>query len=415
MQAAAPEKHDKALTGKAAFDVVIVGGGIVGLAAGLKIIQKAPDTKLCVLEKEPVVGAHQTGNNSGVIHSGLYYKPGSAKARTCVAGAQQMIEFCRQHKIAHEICGKVVVATHDSELPALAELLRRGTANAVSGIAEIGPERLREIEPHAAGIKALWVPGTGIVDYPGVVNKYAELIRAAGGEVSVGTRVNRINVNSGGEIVLQTSKGDMRAKTIVNCAGLHSDRIARLDGAQPGAKIVPFRGEYYKLVPAQEHLVKGLIYPVPDPKFPFLGVHFTRMVNGGVEAGPNAVLAFKREGYHRTSFNLGDTLDTFTYSGFWRMARKHWKTGFGEMHRSFSKNAFVKALRKLMPEIRAEFLQDGGAGVRAQALLPDGAMVDDLHIVRHGHAIHVLNAPSPAATASLAIGEQIAEMALKKK
>ena len=397
-----------------AFDVAIIGGGIVGLATGLKLLEMAPGTRLCVLEKEPEVGAHQTGNNSGVIHSGLYYKPGSAKAKTCVAGARQMIEFCKRHNVAHEICGKVVVATQESELPALAELLRRGTANGVEGIAEIGPERLKEIEPHTAGIRALWVPGTGIVDYPGVVRKYAALIAAAGGEVRTGTAVRRISENSSGEIAIVTTKGDVLAKQIVNCGGLHSDRIARLGGAKPGAQIVPFRGEYYKLVPAQTHLVKGLIYPVPDAKFPFLGVHFTRMIGGGIEAGPNAVLAFKREGYHRTSFNVRDTFEILSYPGFWRMAKKHWRTGMGEMHRSFSKSAFVRALQKLMPEIRAECLQDGGAGVRAQALLPDGAMVDDFHIVRTGHAIHVLNAPSPAATASLAIGEQIAEMALNK-
>ena len=394
------------------FDVAIIGGGIVGLATGLKILERDPAKKICVLEKEPQVGAHQTGNNSGVIHSGLYYKPGSAKAKTCVEGARRMVEFCKTHNIAHEICGKVVVATNDAELPALAELLRRGQANGVAGIVEIGPERLREIEPHVAGIKALWVPGTGIVDYVAVAKKYAELIAKAGGTVRTSTRATGIRRSSDGEEIISTNNGEIRAKLIVNCGGLLSDRVARMGGADPGAKIVPFRGEYYKLAPASHHLVKGLIYPVPDPRFPFLGVHFTRMIGGGVEAGPNAVLALKREGYTRFSFSLRDSFETFTYPGFWKMAAKYWRTGFGEVHRSFSKAAFVRALQKLMPEIQAKDLEDGGAGVRAQAMLPDGAMVDDFKIVRESGAVHVLNAPSPAATASLCIGEQIAEMTL---
>lgn len=396
----------------AAYDVAIIGGGIVGLATGLKILDRASGKRICVIEKESGVGAHQTGNNSGVIHSGLYYKPGSAKAKTCVEGARRMVEFCKTHGIAHDICGKVVVATSESELPALAELLRRGQANGVAGIVEIGPERLREIEPHVAGIKALWVPGTGIVDYPAVARKYAELISKAGGVVRTGTRATAIRRTSDGEEIISTNGEEIRAKLIVNCCGLHSDRVARMGGTDPGVKIVPFRGEYYKLAPGSRHLVKGLIYPVPDPRFPFLGVHFTRMIGGSVEAGPNAVLALKREGYTRLSFRLGDAFETFTYSGFWRMSAKYWRTGFGEFHRSFSKAAFVRALQKLMPEIQAKDLEDGGAGVRAQALLPDGAMVDDFKIVRESGAVHVLNAPSPAATASLCIGEQIAEMAL---
>ena len=393
------------------FDVAIVGAGIVGLATGLKMLERSPAKKLCILEKERQVAAHQTGNNSGVIHSGLYYKPGSAKARTCVEGAQRMVEFCQQHGIAHAICGKIVVATSASELPALAELLRRGQANGVQGVTEIGPERIREIEPHASGIQGLWVPGTGIVDYAAVSRKYAELIAAAGGEVHTGTRLLAIRQDAGGEQVLLTTAGELRAKLLVNCAGLHSDRIARLGGARPDARIVPFRGEYYKLLPAHRHLVKGLIYPVPDPRFPFLGVHFTRMIDGGVECGPNAVLAFKREGYTKTSFSPRDAFETLTYPGFWRMAVRFWRTGLGEMHRSFSKAAFVRALQRLLPEIRAEHLEAGGAGVRAQALAPDGALLDDFCIVRTEHAVHVLNAPSPAATASLCIGKQIAEMA----
>jgi len=395
----------------AVFDIAVIGGGIVGLATALKLLERMPGRKVCVLEKERELAAHQTGNNSGVIHSGLYYKPGSAKARTCVEGARRMVEFCKQHGIAHEICGKVVVATSEQELPALAELLRRGQANGVPGIAEIGPERIREIEPHASGIKGLWVPGTGIVDYAAVSRKYAELIAAAGGEVRTETKLTGVRRMPDGKQVLLTSRGDVAARLLINCGGLHSDRVARIAGAKPDVKIVPFRGEYYKLRPEHEHLVKGLIYPVPDPRFPFLGVHFTRMIGGGVECGPNAVLALKREGYTRTSFSLRDSFETLTYPAFWRLAFRFWRTGLGEMYRSFSKAAFVRALQKLLPDIRAEHLEPGGAGVRAQALASDGALVDDFRIVRTEHAIHVLNAPSPAATASLCIGEQIAEMA----
>jgi (S)-2-hydroxyglutarate dehydrogenase len=397
------------------FDIVIIGGGIVGLATGLKLLDRRPGLKLCVLEKERDVGAHQTGNNSGVIHSGLYYKPGSSKAKTCVDGARRMVEFCRQHNIANEICGKVVVATSDAELPALEELLRRGRANGVPDIEEIGPERLREIEPHTAGIKALWIPGTGIVDYPAVARKYAELIDNAGGSVKSGTCAIGVRAMNDGISVISTSAGEIETALVINCGGLHSDRIARMSGARPDAKIVPFRGEYYKLVPSAQNLVKALIYPVPDPRFPFLGVHFTRMIAGGVECGPNAVLALKREGYTRTAFSARDSFETLSYPGFWRMAAKYWRMGAGEVWRSFSKAAFVRALQKLLPEIRAEHLEDGGAGVRAQALLNDGAMVDDFKIVRDARAIHVLNAPSPAATASLCIGEQIADMALDTK
>jgi L-2-hydroxyglutarate oxidase len=393
------------------YDYAIIGGGIVGLATALKLLERRPQLTITVLEKENSLAAHQTGNNSGVIHSGIYYKPGSAKAKTCVEGRRKMIEFCREHKIAHEICGKVVVATQESELPKLAELYSRAKANGVENVEEIGPERIRELEPHVAGIKGLWVPGTGIVDYPAVARKYAELITAKGSTVQTNTAVWKVHPQPGGEFVLATSHGDVRAKAIVNCCGLHSDRVAKLSGAQPGAKIVPFRGEYYKLKPGSAKLVRNLIYPVPDPRFPFLGVHFTRMIGGGVECGPNAVLAFKREGYTRLSFNLRDSCETLMYAGFWRMAAKYWRMGMGEMHRSFSKSAFVHALQKLLPEIQAADLEDGGAGVRAQALLPDGTLVDDFKVVREGKAVHVLNAPSPAATASLSIGEQIAEMA----
>ena len=393
------------------YDFCIAGGGIVGLATGLSLLGKRPNAKVILLEKENSLAAHQTGNNSGVIHSGIYYKPGSNKARTCVEGRKRLVEFCRTHHIAHDICGKIVVATEDAELAKLSELFQRAQANGIEGVEEIGPERMREIEPHVRGIKGLWVPVTGIVDYPGVCTKYAELIRQKCGTIQTGSRVLGVETK-GDETVLSTASGEVHAKMLINCCGLHSDRVARLAGAQPGAKIVPFRGEYYKLKPNRVSLVRNLIYPVPDPRFPFLGVHFTRMIAGGVEAGPNAVLAFKREGYTRMSFNFRDAMETSLYPGFWRMALKYWRTGIGEMYRSVSKAAFARALQKLVPEIRAEDLDDGGAGVRAQALLPDGSLVDDFKIVREPHAVHVVNAPSPAATASLSIGEQIAGMAM---
>jgi len=391
-------------------DVVIIGGGIVGLATALAILESAPGTRLVLLEKEADVGRHQTGNNSGVIHSGLYYKPGSAKARTCVDGYGRMLEFCRKHSITHSICGKIVVATAEEELPRLAELLRRGHENGVPGIQAIGPEEIREIEPHAAGLRGLHVPGTGIVDYAAVARKYAELIRAAGGSIQTGTRAAGLRRMPDGSAVIVTNRGDFPTRTWINCGGLFCDRVARLSGTNPEMKIVPFRGEYYKLKPEREGLVKGLIYPVPDPRFPFLGVHFTRMAGGGVEAGPNAILALKREGYTKMSISLRDSIDTLTYPGFWRMALKYWKTGCGEIYRSMSKAAFVTALQRLLPELNCADLQAGGAGVRAQGLLPDGSLVDDFRIVQDQRAIHVLNAPSPAATASLAIGAHIANL-----
>ncbi|HYF50626.1 MAG TPA: L-2-hydroxyglutarate oxidase [Planctomycetota bacterium] len=391
----------------APLDVVIVGGGIVGLATALAILKQKPATQLVVLEKEPDVARHQTGNNSGVIHSGIYYKPGSAKARTCVEGRQRMLQFCAEHRIPHTLCGKVVVATCEEEVPRLEELARRARANDVPDLKEIGPEQLRELEPYAAGLRGLHVPGTGIVDFGAVARKMAELIRNAGGRIDTGTHVTALRRTGDGLVVL-TNKGEYPTRTMINCGGLQCDRVAWSCGSQPGLKIVPFRGEYYTLKREREHLVKSLIYPVPDPRFPFLGVHFTRMQQGGVEAGPNAVLALKREGYSRCSFNPRDAFETLTYPGFWRMASKYWKTGCGEMYRSFMKGAFVGALQRLVPEITSSDLEQGGAGVRAQALLPDGSLVDDFQIVQDHATIHVLNAPSPAATASLAIGEQIA-------
>jgi L-2-hydroxyglutarate oxidase LhgO len=393
-----------------AHDVAIAGGGIVGLATAYRLLEARPGLRLIVLEKEERLGAHQTSHNSGVIHSGIYYKPGSAKARTCVAGAAQMKSFCREHGIRFTECGKVVVATEERELPALRELHRRGTANGVPGLALIGPERLREIEPCAAGIEALHVPGAAIIDYGEVAARLGDLTRGLGGEVRTGARVDAVRHEPDG-LVLETPAGAIRTRYLVGCAGLHSDRLARREGAEVTTRIVPFRGEYYELVPEREHLVRGLIYPVPDARFPFLGVHFTRLVQGGVEAGPNAVLALSREGYRKTQVRPRDLVETLCFPGFWRMAGKYWRTGWDEIVRSFSKQAFVRALARLVPEIRAADLRPGGSGVRAQALGRDGALVDDFLIAERPRALHVLNAPSPAATASLAIGEEIAARA----
>ncbi len=390
-------------------DVVIIGGGIVGLATAFELV-RAGTSNVVVLEAENHVGAHQTGHNSGVIHSGLYYKPGSLKAQNCTAGREAMYCFCAEHGIQHERCGKIVVATSASEIPALDELERRGRANGLDGLKRLRREELKDYEPHVAGLDGLWVPTTGIVDFPGVTETYARLVREGGGEVKLNARVRSIAAR-GGEVVLQTDAGEFRARNLINCAGLQSDRIARMAGFDPGLQIIPFRGEYYELVPAKHHLVRNLIYPVPDPRFPFLGVHFTRMAKGGVEAGPNAVLAFKREGYTRSSFRAKDVAEMLGFRGFWTMARKYWRMGAGEFHRSFSKPAFVKALQKLMPEIQDADLVPGGAGVRAQAVERDGRLVDDFRIVEAPHQIHVLNAPSPAATASLAIGRAIADKA----
>jgi L-2-hydroxyglutarate oxidase len=394
---------------EARFDVAIVGGGIVGLATALAVAERRPGARLIVLEKEARLAAHQSGHNSGVIHSGIYYKPGSLKAETCVEGAAAMLAFCRQHGLPHRVCGKVVVATSQEEVPALEELRRRGEANGVAGLRLLSAAELRAIEPHAAGVRALQVPGTAITDYSAVCEKYAELLRAAGGEVRTAAKVTGI-ARRGGETVVETGAGEVHAKFLINCAGLHSDRVARLAGAEPGVRIVPFRGEYYELRPAAQALVRGLIYPVPDPKFPFLGVHLTPRVGGGVEAGPNAVLALKREGYGKLSFSPRDAGATLFYGGFWRLAGRYWRSGAGEMARSFLKARFVRALQKLVPELMAADLAAGGAGVRAQAVDATGALVDDFRMVRGEGAIHVLNVPSPAATASLAIGKRIAGM-----
>jgi len=393
------------------YDIAIIGGGIVGMATAMALVAR-PKLSLIVLEAENHLAAHQTGHNSGVIHSGLYYKPGSLKARNCVQGRDAMYRFCQKHNIAHERCGKVVVATTPQELPALDELERRGRANGIEGLRRLSPTELREHEPHAAGIDGLLVPVTGIVDYVQVTETYAKIVRDSGSEVLTNARVTGfLHGTSGG--ILKTAQGEIHCKNLINCGGLQSDRIARMCGVDPGLRIIPFRGEYYELVPESHHLVNNLIYPVPEPAFPFLGVHFTREVHGGVEAGPNAVLALKREGYSKFSFSARDAAEIFFYSGFVRMAFKFWKTGLGEIYRSFSKASFVKALQKLMPDLKSEDIHPAGAGVRAQALEPNGFLVDDFRIVEAERMIHVLNAPSPAATASISIGQTIADMAVK--
>src|SRR5919197_355291 len=393
------------------YDVVIIGGGIVGLATAMAL-KSGSRASLAVLEAEDRLAAHQTGHNSGVIHSGLYYKPGSLKARNCVEGRQAMYRFCAEHGIAHEGCGKVVVATHKRELPALEELERRGHANGLQGVRRLKPEEIREYEPHAAGIAGLFVPETGIVDYKQVAEVFADLVRKGGGDIQTGARVHRCR-RSSDALVLETARGEVHCRFVINCGGLSSDHVARICGVYPNLQIIPFRGEYYELIPERRFLVTNLIYPVPDPRFPFLGVHFTRMIHGGVEAGPNAVLAFKRQGYTRTSFRAKDVAQMLGYRGFWRMARKYYDMGLAEMYRSLSKRAFLKALQRLMPELRSQDIRPAGAGVRAQAVDPDGKTVDDFRIVEAERMVHVLNAPSPAATAAIGIGRTIAEMAIR--
>jgi (S)-2-hydroxyglutarate dehydrogenase len=392
------------------FDLAIVGGGIVGLASARAIQQKHPALRIVLLEKEADVARHQTGNNSGVVHSGIYYKPGSLKARLCVGGTQRMYDFCAEHGIAHRRCGKVIVATSEDELARLDELLRRALANGVPGVERIDAAWLRKIEPHSAGIAALWSPNTGIADYKGVCQTLKRLLIAAGGEVRTCTRVDAI-AEGARNLTLRTTGGDVLARRMLNCGGLRSDDIARMLGLATDIQIVPFRGEYYFIKPERRSLVNGLIYPVPDPNFPFLGVHFTITVHGDVEAGPNAVLAFAREGYKVTDINVGELSRTLNFPGFQKLARTWWRTGSYEYYRSFSKAEFVRSLQKLVPEIRGEDIVRGGAGVRAQAVGIDGALVDDFKFLESPHSLHVLNAPSPAATAALSIGDEIAARA----
>jgi L-2-hydroxyglutarate oxidase LhgO len=391
-------------------DVIIVGGGVIGLAVALEIAKRFPRLRLLLLEKEAGVGRHQSSHNSGVIHSGIYYKPGSLKAILCVEGARRMVEFCRAHDLAYKICGKVIVATRPQELPRLEELRRRGEANGLTGIRLIGPDELGEIEPHASGLQALVVPSTGVTDYLTVCEKCAQLISAQGGTILTSAAVTGIKRRSD-VMIVETAVGTFSAGFLINCAGLFSDRIARMAGDEPGVVIVPFRGEYYELIPGRSSLVRALIYPVPDPQFPFLGVHFTRRVAGTVDAGPNAVWAFRREGYRLIDFNLRDLVSSLAFPGFWRMAAKHWRSGLDEFHRSFSKVAFVRALQRLLPEVRDEDLVSGGSGVRAQALTRDGTLVDDFRFAASPKMLHVLNVPSPAATASLVIARTIVSAA----
>jgi L-2-hydroxyglutarate oxidase len=390
-------------------DVAIVGGGIVGLATALEVTARRPGARVLLFEKEDRLAWHQTGHNSGVIHSGIYYKPGSLKALNCRRGKAMLEAFCREHGVLFETCGKVVVATAPEELPRLEAITERARANGVASEV-IGPERLRELEPHAAGLRALHVPETGIVDYAAVCEVLAGLVRARGGEIVTGAGVRRME-SRGSEVVIETSRGEAVARVAVNCAGLHSDRVLAAAGQPRPARIVPFRGEYYELVPEARGLVRNLIYPVPDPSFPFLGVHFTRSIHGGVECGPNAVPALAREGYRWRDVNLRDLADTLGYPGFWRLAARHWRMGSGEVWRSFSKSAFTRALQRLVPDIRPSHLRRAEAGVRAQALSPDGALLDDFLIHTAGRVVHVLNAPSPAATSSLSIGRTVAEHA----
>ncbi|MGF1491160.1 MAG: L-2-hydroxyglutarate oxidase [Microcoleaceae cyanobacterium] len=388
-------------------DLAIVGGGIVGLATAYRYGERFPDHKIVILEKENSLAFHQTGRNSGVLHSGIYYKPGSLKATNCREGKLAMQEFCERESIDFDICGKVIVAVDESELPALQRIYERGQANGVH-CEMISREQLAELEPHARGVKAIHVPESGIVNYVQVCERLAQRIRERGGHIITGVQVVGLRSLSG-KTVLETTAEKVEAKTVINCAGLQSDRVTRLSGDRPAAKIVPFRGEYFKLRPEVRHLCRNLIYPVPDPSFPFLGVHFTRMIDGEVECGPNAVLAFAREGYRKSDVDLRDLVESITYPGFIRLAIRHWRTGSGEMWRSFSKRAFVRALQRLCPEIQAEHLDAAPAGIRAQALYPDGGLADDFVVQAREGIVHVSNAPSPAATASLNIGRLIVD------
>ena len=399
---------------KPSNQVAIIGGGIVGLATGLEFTRRFPGISLAIIEKEPGLARHQTSHNSGVIHSGIYYKPGSLKARLCVEGADALVHFCQEHGVPYDICGKIIVATAKEEIPRLEELFLRGQGNGLKGLRKLHGDEIREIEPHAAGIQGIQVPGTGIVDYAKVSEKYAELITSLGGMIYLSHEVVGLK-RSGTITVIETTQGPIEANFVINCAGLHSDRMSRLAKSRLDLTIVPFRGEYYDIVPEKHHYIRGLIYPVPDPRFPFLGVHFTRRIGGGVEAGPNAVLALKREGYSKTSFRARDIFEYATFPGFWKMAAKHWRMSLGEYHRSWSKAAFVRALQRLMPELTSDDLVPGGSGVRAQALDINGKLIDDFHIVHSEGIVHVCNVPSPAATASLAIGKYIVDIVVKHR
>jgi L-2-hydroxyglutarate oxidase len=400
------------MNSSAPYDIAVIGGGIVGMSFAMQAAQAFPDARIIVLEKEDGLALHQTGHNSGVIHSGVYYKVGSLKARLCVAGAREMVAFCAQHAIPYEVCGKLIVATTPEEASRLDDLRARGEANGLTGLDLLDASAMREIEPHVGGVRALKVPSTGITDYALVTAKYAEIATARGVEVKTGAGVVRF-ANAPAEVVVRTKSGEYAAHYVVNCAGLYSDRIAQLAGHDPGMMVVPFRGEYYDLSPSRASMVRALIYPLPDPAYPFLGVHFTRRIHGNVDAGPNAVLAFRREGYRRTDFDFVETMEVAKYSGFQSMARLHWKNGLSEMRRSWSKRLFVRSCQRLLPEVRMEDMTPGGSGVRAQAVAVDGTLVDDFRFVARTRFLHVLNVPSPAATASLPIGREIVEMVRK--
>ncbi len=395
------------------YDLAVIGGGIVGLATAYQLLLRRPGLSLAVVEKEAELASHQTGHNSGVLHAGLYYARGSRKARLCLEGKAALEKFALEHGIPYERCGKLVVALEAQELPRLIDIRERALANGVEGIEEVGPERIAEIEPHASGIRALWSPATGVIDFRRVALAYAEEARARGGTILTGHEVRGIKVR-GGEQVVRTSGGDLVCRDLISCAGLHSDRVAAMTGAAGGERIIPFRGDYYTLTPEARRLVRALVYPVPDTRFPFLGVHFTKTIHGDVLAGPNAVLAFAREGYKRTDFSAADLFQTLTYSGFRKLARKFWKPGLREMWRDWSKRAFTVELARYVPEIRGADLIFGPSGVRAQSLAADGTLVDDFSIGEGPHVLHVRNAPSPAATASLAIGRELAELAISR-
>jgi (S)-2-hydroxyglutarate dehydrogenase len=391
------------------YDIVIIGGGIVGLASAYTILKNKPTTRLLLLEKESGLAQHQTGNNSGVIHSGIYYKPGSLKAKNCIDGYHMLLDFANENNIPYDLCGKIIVATMPEEIPRLEAVYQRGIENGLEGLKWIEKDEIKDYEPHCAGIKALFVPQTGIIDYTLVSEKYAELVRAMGGEIKTNCKVTAIN-NKEEEAIIVSTLGDFEAAQVINCAGLYSDKVAEMSHGAIDTRIIPFRGEYFLIKPERKSLVKNLIYPVPDPAFPFLGVHFTRMMNGNVEAGPNAVLAFRREGYKKTDIHLGELWGSLAWPGFRKVMAKYWKTGLGEMWRSFSKAAFTKALQRLIPEITEDDLIPTHAGVRAQACDRSGGLLDDFKIIRDKNIINILNAPSPAATSSLSIGKSIGEM-----